>query len=239
MVAVLFSARVLPAQDLVVNSFDSDQGGTFGLDWENLRTYAYGVDYTFDPTQDSTGNPNSGSMYITVQWPTNSDPNWNEGWNDIQFAFYTPPFNPTDYINFDVDIKVDTANSSPAIDGNDYGAVELIVNNPWTTILSWYPLALTNGWQHIHGSFSGIPSQLNSEAVIGFASPPAVIVSPTPFLTGLGTISCSPLSPPPCSQIKPLLSLAKRSCAPGLTCSIASKAAGTYQRQIVGPDGEQ
>jgi hypothetical protein len=228
MVAVLFSARVLPAQDLVVNSFDSDQGGTFGLDWDNLRTYAYGVDYTFDPTQDSTGNPNSGSMYITVQWPTNSDPNWNEGWNDIQFAFYTPPFNPTDYINFDLDIKVDTTNSSPAIDGNDYGAVELIVNNPWTTILSWYPLALTNGWQHIHGSFSGIPSQLNSEAVLGFVSTGGDSLTNT---VSYWVDNIVFTAPPTVFTNQPLLSLAKAP-PPGLTC-IASKAAGTYQRQMV------
>ena len=44
-------------------------------------------------------------------------PNWNESWNDIQLAFGTPDFNPTSYINFDVDIKVDVAKYSPAIDG--------------------------------------------------------------------------------------------------------------------------
>jgi hypothetical protein len=72
-ITMICSAIAAQGQDLIVNSFDTDQDGTFGLDWSNFRSYAYNVTYTFDPTQDSTGNPNSGSMYITANWPTNSD----------------------------------------------------------------------------------------------------------------------------------------------------------------------
>ncbi len=65
-------------------------------------------------------------MYVTMNWPLQSDPSWNENWNDIQFAWGTPTIDSTNYINFDVDIKVDVANSSLSADGWSYGAVELI-----------------------------------------------------------------------------------------------------------------
>ena len=227
-IAMLCTIQVTQGQDLIVNDWASDQGGTFGLDWYNFRTYAYGVTYTFDPTQNSAGNPSDGSMYVTVQWPINSDTNWNENWNDIQFAFYTPPFNPTNYINFDVDIKVDVAHSATAKDGNTYGAVELIVNNPWTTVVGWAPLALTNGWQHFSGSFAGLPNETNSEAVLGFVSTGGDSLTNT-VSYWVGDIVFT--APPTVNTNMPPLSLAK---APphGLTC-IASKAAGTYQRQMV------
>ena len=226
--AMICSTRAVRAQDLIVNSFDNDGGGTFGLDWYNFRTYAYGVTYTFDPTQDSTGNTNSGSMYVTVRWPTNTDPAWNQNWNDIQFAFYTPPFDPTNYINFDCDIKVDVTNSSPAIDGTSYGAVELIINNPWTTVVGWATLAVTNGWQHISGSFSGIPNQTNSEAVIGFISNGGDSLTNT-VSYWIDNIVFT--APPTVNTNRPRLSMSKVQ-SPGLTC-IASKPGGTYQRQMV------
>jgi hypothetical protein len=228
-IAMLCSVPGAQAQDLVVNTFDNDGGGTFGLDWYNFRTYAYGVTYTFDPTQDSTGNTNSGSMYVTVQWPTNSDSRWNQNWNDIQFAFYTPPFNPTNYIAYDLDIKVDIAHSSSALDGSSYGAVELIVNNPWTTVVGWAPLAVTNGWQHFSGVFSGIPSQTNSEAVIGFISNGGDTLTNTVSFWIDNVIFTAP---PTVNTNRPMLSLAKAPPA-GLTC-IASKPLGTYQRQMIG-----
>jgi hypothetical protein len=226
--AMFCSAPPSQAQDLLVNSFDTDQGGTFGLDWANFRTYAYGVSYSFDAAQDSTGNPNSGSMYLTVQWPTNSDPNWNENWNDIQLAFYTPPFNPTNYIDFDIDIKVDVANSSVAIGGGDYGAIELIINNPWTTVVGWAPLAVTSGWQHFHGSFAGLPDATNSEAVLGFVSTGNDSLTNT-VRYWIDNIVFT--APPTVNTNRPLLTIAKAPPA-GLTC-VASKPGGTYQRQMV------
>ncbi|MGH7970693.1 MAG: hypothetical protein ACREIC_18355, partial [Limisphaerales bacterium] len=135
------------ADDLIVNSFDASISG---IDWQNFRSYASSYTEVWDPTQDATGNPNSGSMYLTVNWPLNSDPNWNQNWNDVQLAFYTPLFSSPDYLTFDMDVKVDVTNSFPALDGT-YGALELIVNNPWTTVVGWAPLTATNGWQHIQG----------------------------------------------------------------------------------------
>jgi hypothetical protein len=226
--ALLTSALVVQAQDLIVNSFDSDQDGTFGMDWYNFRSYVYGVNYSFDATQDSQGNPNSGSMYLTVQWPLYNDPNWNQSWNDIQLAFGTPPFDPTNYIEFDVDIKVDVANSSPALDGTSYGAVELIINNPWTTVLGWATLATTTNWQHIHGSFAGLPDATNSEAVIGFISNGGDSLTNT-VSYWIDNIVFT--APPAVNTNRPPLSLAKAP-PPGLTC-LTSKPLGTWQRQMV------
>lgn len=227
-VALLSSALVVQAQDLIVDSFDNDQGGTLGLAWANFRTYAYGVNYSFDPAQDSQGNPSSGSMYLTVQWPTINDPNWNQSWNDIQLAFGTLPFDPTNYIDFDADIKVDVAHSSLALNGASYGAVELIVNNPWTTVLGWAPLAATGNWQHIHGSFSGLPDGLNSEAVLGFISSGGDSLTNT---VSYWVDNIVFTAPPTVNTNRPQLSLAKAP-PPGLTC-MTSKPLGTWQRQMV------
>ena len=41
--ALICSGLGAQAQDLIVNSFDNDGGGTFGLDWANFRSYAYSV----------------------------------------------------------------------------------------------------------------------------------------------------------------------------------------------------
>lgn len=233
-VTIACSVHVARAQNLIVNDWSSDDGGTFGLDWVNARSYVYNandiddLDFTFDPTQNSAGDPTAGSMYVTVQWPTNSDPNWNENWNDLQFAFYTPPFNPTDYINFQFALKVDVTNSSPAIDGASYGAVELIVNNPWTTVVGYAPIALTNGWQYFSGSFTGLPNETNSEAVIGLISNGGDSLTNT-VSYWIGDIVFTAL--PTVNTNMPLLSLSPAPPA-GLTC-LASKTGGTYQRQMV------
>lgn len=221
--ALISSASLAVAQELDVNTFDS---GVSGIDWSNFRTYIYGYDAVWDASQDANGNPNSGSLYLTLNWPLQSDLNWNEGWNDVQIAFGTPVFVSSDYINFEVDIKIDVTNSSTALDGS-YGALELIVNNPWINVVGWTPIIATNGWQHISGSFSGIPSGTYSEAVIGFISNGGGSYTNTvsywidnvkftaPSLTNGPTLSL--VKPPPL----------------GLTC-ISSQSGSTWQRQIIG-----
>ena len=162
--ALICSAGVAVAQDLIINTFDSDIGG---IDWQNFRGIANNE--VWDPSQDADSNPNSGSMYLTVNWPTLDAPNWTSSWTDVQIAFGTPQFNSTAYVSFEADIKVDTTNSFPAEDGS-YGAIELIVNNPWQNVLGWAPLLATNSWQHFAGSFSAIPPTNYQEAIVGFIS---------------------------------------------------------------------
>jgi len=221
--ALISSASLAVAQELDVNTFDS---GVSGIDWSNFRTYIYGYDAVWDASQDADGNPNSGSLYLTVNWPLQSDPNWNEGWNDVQIAFYTPVFVSSDYINFDVDIKIDVTNSSTALDGT-YGAMELIVNNPWINVVGWTPIIATNGWQHISGSFSGIPNGTYSEAVIGFISNGGGSYTNTVsyWIDNIKFTALSLTNSPKLSLVKP---------PPlGLTC-ISSQSGGTWQRQIIG-----
>ena len=224
MLGIISSPPAASAQDLIVNTFDT---GISGIDWSNFRTYAYSWNQAWDALQDANGNTNSGSMYLTVNWPTNSDPNWNKNWNDVQLGFYTGSFDSSNYTAFEVEIKVDVTNSFPALDGT-YGAVELIVNNPWTTVLGWAPLAATNGWQHIQGYFSGIPGGTYSEAVIGFISDAGSSLT--------NSVSCWIdniifTAPPSVNTNRPSLSVTKAPPA-GLTC-ICSQPGGTYQRQMV------
>jgi mono/diheme cytochrome c family protein len=114
-------------------------------------------------------------MYVTVDWPGPSNPDYTTDWTDMQFAFSTAGisaggiFNSSDYIAFECDIKVDVTNSYTALDGT-YGAIELMINNPWEYVVEGAPLAATNGWQHFTGYFSTIPGGTYEEAVIGLLS---------------------------------------------------------------------
>ena len=125
------------ADDLMVNTFDS---GISGIDWQNFRSYIYSYNEVWDGSQDAAGNPSSGSMYLTINWPLASDPTWANIWTDVQIAFGTPQINSADYINFECDIKVDITNSFPALDGS-YGAMEFIMGSPWQNVAGWVTLA--------------------------------------------------------------------------------------------------
>src|SRR5262245_21718587 len=118
---LLVAAGAALADNLNVNTFDSN---ITGIDWPNSRSYIYIHEQTWDGSQDAAGDPNSGSMYLTLHWPLASDPNWNSSWNDVQIAFGTPQITSSDYINFECDIKVDLTNSFAALDGS-CGALEL------------------------------------------------------------------------------------------------------------------
>jgi hypothetical protein len=230
MFAMIFLAYAAPAQDLVIDTFDNaqsiDVGNSPGLDWVNFRGYT--VTTAWDPTQQSTGNANDGSMYVTVNWPGPSDPGYTTAWTDMQFAFSTfGTFDSSNYISFDCDIKVDVTNSYTALDGS-YGAIELIVNDPWNNVVGWAQLAATNGWQHFTGFFSAIPGGSYDEAIVGLIS------------QGTGTLTNTVsywidnivfTAPPAVNTNRPHLNLGKAPPA-GLTC-ICSQGGGTYQRQII------
>src|SRR5687767_9142546 len=111
--ALLGSVSVATADPLLVGTFDA---GLSGIAWENWRTYVTGHERVWDPAQDADGNPNSGSMYVTVDWPTRSNPTWNNSWNDVQIAFGAGSFASADYIDVEAYVKVDVANSTLALD---------------------------------------------------------------------------------------------------------------------------
>jgi hypothetical protein len=222
--ALLGTAGTALADDLIVNSFDA---GISGLDWQNWRSYVTGHDLVWDGAQDASGNPNSGSMYLTINWPLASDPNWNSSWNDVQLFFGTRQINSADYINFECDIKVDTANSFKAMDGS-YGALELIVNNPWKNVAGWVSLPNKEGWQHISAPFSALPSGTYSQAIIGFISNGGSAYTNT---LALWIDNIVFTAPPSVHTNQPTMAIAKAPPA-GLTC-VCSQPAGTWQRQMI------
>jgi hypothetical protein len=221
---LLGTAGTALADNLIVNSFDA---GMSGIDWQNFRSYATGHDEVWDGSQDANGDPNSGSMYLTINWPLASDPGWNSSWNDVQIAFGTPQINSADYINFECDIKVDVANSSKAMDGS-YGAMELIVNNPWSNVAGWITLPNKEGWQHFSAPFSVLSAGTYSEAIIGFISNGNSAYTNT---LALWIDNIVFTAPPSVHTNQPAMAIAKAPPA-GLTC-VASQAAGTWQRQMI------
>src|SRR5437588_1256463 len=86
------------ADNLNVNSFDS---GISGIAWENWRSYISGHNEIWDSAQDADGSANSGSMYVTVNWPLGSDSTWNTDWNDVQVAFGAGSFASADYLELE------------------------------------------------------------------------------------------------------------------------------------------
>jgi hypothetical protein len=222
--ALLGGASLALADDLNVNTFDA---GISGIDWQNFRSYVSSYDEVWDGSQDANGNPNSGSLYLTLNWPLSSDPNWNASWNDVQIAFGTPQINPADYINFECDIKVDVAHSFPAMDGS-YGALELIVNNPWQNVAGWVTLPNADGWQHISAPFSALSGSAYSEAIIGFISNGGSAYTNT-LAVWIDNIIFT--APPSAHTNQPTMAIAKAP-PPGLTC-VCSQPAGTWQRQMI------
>ena len=222
--AVLGAAAVARADDLVISTFDTDLSG---IGWQNFRNYVSGYDLVWDGSQDAAGDPASGSLYLTLNWPLASDPNWNAGWNDVQIAFSTPQINSADYINFECDIKVDAANSFTALDGS-YGAMELIVNNPWQNVAGWVPLPNTGGWQHITAPFSAVPAGTYSEAIIGLISNGGSAYTNT-LAVWIDNILFT--APPSVHTNRPTLAI-RHAPPPGLTC-LCSQPAGTWQRQMI------
>lgn len=231
--AILFAGAMASAQNLEVDTFDNassvNVGNAPGLDWVTYR--GLNVSVTWDPNQQSPGNPNPGAMYVTVDWPATNAPNYTTSWTDMQFGFDTSgSFDTSNYIAFECDIKVDVTNSSLAIDGSDYGAIELIVNNPWDNVVGWAQLLNTNGWQHFTGYFSSMGSAqgIHGQAIVGLIS------QGTDTLTNAVSYWIDNIvfsAPPTANTNQPPISIASAP-PPGLTC-ICSQGGGTYQRQVI------
>jgi hypothetical protein len=230
-VAILFAMRATLAQDLIVDSFPTassvQEGSDPGLDWVNYR--GYNVTVTWDTNQASPGNPNPGAMYVTVDWPATNDPSYTTSWTDMQFGFSTGgSFDSSNYIAFDCDIMVDVTNSSLALDGTDYGAIELIVNDPWQNVVGWAQLLATGGWQHFTGYYSSIPGGDYNEAIVGLISQGSDTLTNS-VSYWIDNIRFTAL--PAVNTNQPPIGITK-AAPPGLTC-ICSQGGGTYQRQMI------
>jgi len=233
LLAMSFAAQVASSQSLVVDTFVNassvNVGSVPGIDWVNYRGLT--VNQTWDPNQQSPGNPNPGAMYVTVDWPATNASDYSTSWIDMQFGFDTSGvFDTSNYIAFACDILVDVTNSSLALDGSDYGAIELIVNNPWDNVVGWAQLLNTNGWQHFSGFFSAMGSAQgdHSQAIVGLIS------QGTDTLTNAVSYWIDNIvftAPSTANTNQPPISIAT-AAPPGLTC-ICSQPGGTYQRQVI------
>jgi hypothetical protein len=230
---ILFAGGVASAQSLAVDTFaDASSvniGSVPGIDWVNYR--GLNVTATWDPNQQSPGNPNPGAMYVTVDWPPTNAANYTTSWTDMQFGFDTSGvFDTSNYIAFECDIKVDVTNSFLAIDGSDYGAIELIVNNSWDNVVGWAQLLNTNGWQHFTGVFSAMGSAQgdHSQAIVGLISQGSDTLTNAVSYWIDNIVFTAPST---ANTNQPPISIATAP-PPGLTC-ICSQPGGTYQRQVI------
>jgi hypothetical protein len=224
--ALMFSATPVVAQDVTINGFDTEIGG---IAWSNWRSYVVDHAQTWDSAQDAEGNANSGSMYVTVNWPQQSDPNWNNSWNDVQVAFACEAFAPSDYIELEAFVKIDTTNSFTAVDGG-YGVMGLYLNGPggWQQVQGYANLIATNGWQLVHGILSAIPSGTYDQVVVGLISNGGSSLTNT-VSYWIDNIRLT--APPSVNTNRPVLSIISPPPA-GLTC-IASAPGDAWQRQMV------
>lgn len=225
--AVVCSAGLSLAEDLKVNTFDFDLSG---IAWQNWRSYASGHTLDWDATKDADGDPNSGSLYVTVNWPLKDDPAWNNGWNDVQVAFGAGNFAASNYIEVEAYIKIDVTNSFTATDGS-YGVAGLYVNGGdggWQQVQGYANLAATDGWQRVHGFLSAIPDKTYDQVVIGLISNGDS--SPTNTIAyWIDNVRLT--APASVNTNRPALSIAKAPPA-GLTC-IASAPDDAWQRQMI------
>jgi hypothetical protein len=113
--------------------------------------------YTWDSTQNGPTEPTSpsGSLYATIPWA-------NVGtWQESQITF-AGNNNLGNFVNIQMDIKVDVANSHLAPNGT-FGQVRMVCNNWSGAQQGWLPTSTVNitntgNWQHITLPLVGTPS---------------------------------------------------------------------------------
>jgi hypothetical protein len=223
---VLSSAGPAVADDLNFATFDF---GLSGIAWQSWRDYVTGHTMDWDALQDADGNPNSGSMYVTVNWPLSNNPAWTNACKDVQVAFGPTSFTASDYIEVEAYIKIDVANSFPALDGS-YGVAGLYLNGSggWQQVQGYAGLAANNTWQRVHGFLSAVPDGTYSEVVVGLISNGDS--SPTNTIAyWIDNVRLT--GPPSVNTNEPSLALAPPPPA-GLTC-IASAPDDAWQRQTI------
>jgi hypothetical protein len=225
--ALLGSAGATRAEDLIVNAFDTDISG---IAWQNWRSYVLSHELLWDASQDADENPNSGSMYITIDWPTTDNPIYSTSWNDVQVAFNAGTFVASDYIEVEAFIKVDVTNSSTALDGK-YGNIAFIANGGTG---GWQgsgggALEVTNGWQRIHGLLPSVAAgtTFNQVVFMFMSNGGAIMTNTVKYWLDNVTITAVPSV----HTNRPAISLAKAPPA-GLTC-MATATGDAWQRQMV------
>lgn len=169
----------------------------------------------------------AGSLYVTCNWLNQG------GWQDAQFAF-NQTIDMSKYVNIEVDVKVDKANSTPDSDGN-YGGYQLIANG-WNGHQGWTPLgsgplyniSTNNGWQHLKASTSAYAGTADAIVVALYMNPSATPKTAGPCKYWIDNLVAT--TPPlPLPKIVGI----KNASANGLT--LLPTGGGNYQRTMVYP----
>lgn len=128
--------------DLVVNQFnDASEVSQWRFDFGSVTQSA-----TFDPTMDANGNPNSGSMKITLGF-SSALAGDNKGAFTHDFAM---PLNGANFTGLQMDVKIDPSSAMDAFGNNGFFTVAL--RNAAGYV--WSPqfndnVSSADGWRHI------------------------------------------------------------------------------------------
>ncbi|HVU27086.1 MAG TPA: hypothetical protein VHG71_05045 [Verrucomicrobiae bacterium] len=169
----------------------------------------------------------SGSEYVTVPFTGAG------GWQELQLNFTQgSPLDMDPYLNVELDLKVDTANSQLASDGT-YGAIYPVLQN-WdgSGSPSWAQLPaliITNSadWQHMKFSTASFSGSIN-RFVLDINNGNSAVVNTVAFWVDDIVFTSPPLPPP---------TLAKPTSAPKQKGLMLLPASGSqYQRVMVYPN---
>jgi|GEM_PF-477343 len=125
--SLLFAAGALNAQTVtnVIDTFNPSAypNGTVSNKWSNWFGGAF-QSLSLDPASDANGNPNSGSLKIVANFPTNTDQF--EVWNGING--FSPAINGFQFTNFQCDVRF--AAGSATNSSGYFGSLQFGVPTP-------------------------------------------------------------------------------------------------------------
>ncbi|HYE33656.1 MAG TPA: hypothetical protein VEH27_19710 [Methylomirabilota bacterium] len=225
----LLSANVTAAETILVNGFDDETEAAQWVHWWGAPSRTI----EFDPTADSKGNANSGSLKLSVDFDIAAHG------GDNQFSFrrdMTPAVDGTQYTNLVMDVRFDP--NSPKRGTGDFGYLEFGVKHSdwsqsyfgnatipgtqtgWTTISA--PIPLTNAKIN---DIAGVTVKMWAGQAGGNSSLTGPMTLWVDNIRLVASTNSGPLPPPK-------LSVEKRDAAGGLQL-IASRAGAQYQRQNI------
>jgi hypothetical protein len=221
-VLTLAIVGVLSAQaQLILNTFDSAGELTASdNDWSGgSATLAW------DGTVDAGDGASPGSLHVTCPYQSIGS-----GWQEFQVG-RNIPWNNGNYqplgtfINIEFDVKVDVANSFPAISG-DWAMGQIIIQT-W----NWSPLSsvtITNstGWQHYSASLSGVSTLAHLIVDFHTGDNTHYPTNQISYWIDNVKLTAPPLPAPTLGTLKPAPS-------PGL--ALIPGSSGQYQRSLVYP----
>ena len=205
------STNISLAGDLILNTFDTaDELSAANNNWS-------GGSCTWDGTVDAGGTASKGSLHVVCPYTSIGN-----DWQEVQVNRNVPwPYiDLSPYAYFECDIKVDVANSYPAVDGN-WSAVHPIIQWTWTQLADTQ--ITTTNWQHIKVLLSPAPqlAQLVMDFHTSWGAAPTNTIA--------YWIDNIKLTVPP----QPPMSIAIQPATPGMEINGTLISANNSQRQYI------